>query len=109
MISIHAPREGERPSYSKLVERMEKYFNPRSPRGGATCIIRTNRSKEQRFQSTLPARGSDDFAGHRDPDAIDFNPRSPRGGATYAGFIDIYKGDISIHAPREGERLDIMA
>ena len=36
--------------------------------------------------------------------AKDFNPRSPRGGATIAGQARGYFVDISIHAPRKGER-----
>ena len=34
-ISIHAPHEGERP-VATVAEATKKYFNPRSPRGGAT-------------------------------------------------------------------------
>ena len=103
------------------------YFNPRSPRGGATtsalafmrpiCIsIHAPHEGERRrasavpaipkpFQSTLPTRGSDptqtEFLLH----VSNFNPRSPRGGATEK--LDRAWGliKISIHAPHEGERL----
>ena len=34
-ISIHAPHEGER-QHQAYVKPPKKYFNPRSPRGGAT-------------------------------------------------------------------------
>ena len=79
-------------------------FNPRSPRGGAThrikYISRHNhvsihapregeRPKipaytpgQRRFQSTLPARGSDGEHKIKKIEEISFNPRSPRGGAT---------------------------
>ena len=79
-ISIHAPRKGERhPTASPD-------FSQKS------------------FQSTLPARGSDGriFAERRGH--TNFNPRSPQGGATtyVKGFLQIF--EISIHAPRKGER-----
>ena len=35
-ISIHAPHEGERRKDS-VSWKVDSYFNPRSPRGGATC------------------------------------------------------------------------
>ena len=79
------------------------------------------------FQSTLPARGSDE--GHmlllkpksrfnpRSPRGgataqpprtarrpPRFNPRSPRGGATPATELAGHGEGVSIHAPREGER-----
>ena len=102
-ISIHAPHEGERPCVPALTigqlifqstlptRGSDKYvtganaapedFNPRSPRGGATCPYR---------------------AGHKG--GKDFNPRSPRGGATKDGKSSKLKRAISIHAPHEGER-----
>ena len=56
------------------------YFNPRSPRGGATG----------RLDRPLIMK--------------DFNPRSPRGGATFHRPPRPSQDDISIHAPHEGER-----
>ena len=58
-----------------------KHFNPRSPRGGATsrCNLPKNANK---FQSTLPTRGSD----QKVEEAEEMT-------------------EISIHAPHEGERL----
>ena len=35
------------------------YFNPRSPRGGATFALNSKRLARRGFQSTLPTRGSD--------------------------------------------------
>src|SRR5690606_22460436 len=58
-------------------------FNPRSPRGGATCWV-TRAPMAGMFQSTLPARGSD----------FEFDLR-------------LQRADVSIHAPREGERLRV--
>ena len=63
--------------------RQTYYFNPRSPRGGATLT----RPLSPRC---LPAN---------------FNPRSPRGGATvHIGRAYPVEMVISIHAPHEGER-----
>ena len=56
------------------------YFNPRTPRGGAT-------SPSARF-SPHPY----------------FNPRTPRGGATITRMIVDNLLSISIHAPHEGVR-----
>ncbi len=82
----------------------------------------------QKFQSTLPTRGSDyDVLRFRVARQISihaphegerrrapfcpwrsctyFNPRSPRGGATFNSLIVFVQLEISIHAPHEGERL----
>ena len=59
------------------------YFNPRSPRGGATPWPSYSKLVEWIFQSTLPTRGSDHF------------PRR----------CILQHRHISIHAPHEGERL----
>ena len=124
-ISIHAPREGERP-FPKTPRDLMTHFNPRSPRGGATLfvgflifglIISIHAPREgerpwlyviikvpKQFQSTLPARGSDVKAKTFCLIMQYFNPRSPRGGATdRICSVDTATG-ISIHAPREGER-----
>ena len=58
-ISIHAPHEGERPA-----------------NGAYDAIAR------DKFQSTLPTRGSDFLLRARANGCLSFNPRSPRGGAT---------------------------
>ena len=58
-------------------------FNPRSPQGGATFANWCSRKSGAKFQSTLPARGSDGLQ------------------ALVLAIII----DISIHAPRKGERL----
>ena len=38
LISIHAPHEGERRCIHSLLSITVSYFNPRSPRGGATRV-----------------------------------------------------------------------
>ena len=61
----------------------KEYFNPRSPRGGATTQAALLFPFPSPFQSTLPTRGSDLVALiNHEIDGNDFNPRSPRGGAT---------------------------
>ena len=126
-ISIHAPRKGERRCPCGGLWPPARYFNPRSPQGGATlsympslrivlisihaprkgerqacCIALPNSCK---FQSTLPARGSDN-SGHRIRPSTtnNFNPRSPQGGATFFDNSAYRARVISIHAPRKGER-----
>ena len=103
IISIHAPHEGERPynPIDNVVRRRFQstlptrgsdrafcirrpgtiYFNPRSPRGGATSPSVASFIIAVKFQSTLPTRGSDTGKN---------TARS--------------KLLISIHAPHEGER-----
>ena len=56
-ISIHAPHEGERLISSPRNSRAAD-FNPRSPRGGATNGAYDAIARDK-FQSTLPTRGSD--------------------------------------------------
>ena len=81
LISIHAPHEGER-LHKLLPCLLYGYFNPRSPRGGATFY-------------SFPISSTTSY----------FNPRSPRGGATFAANSITPNILISIHAPHEGERL----
>ena len=151
-VSIHAPREGERP----CVCRKPKRYNAVSihaPREGERQLLLGVRLIKKEFQSTLPARGSDEAAEVISAAADSFNPRSPRGGATPnptiegeavvfqstlpargsdirrkytatpSGFqstlpargsdtsiiTQIYQMGVSIHAPREGERLDCVS
>ena len=57
------------------------YFNPRTPRGGATELYQeTNR--DTIFQSTHPTRGCDRRMHGESQTHGNFNPRTPRGGAT---------------------------
>ena len=98
-ISIHAPHEGERPLRLSMHIAASTYFNPRSPRGGATYLSRAKararlisihaphegerpfadveQIRAKRFQSTLPTRGSDSRIAKYKYPALDFNPRSP--------------------------------
>ena len=84
----------------------QSYFNPRSPRGGATTSAATAITADDIFQSTLPTRGSDvGMAPAVENLMKNFNPRSPRGGATRYELLGRDLQYISIHAPHEGERL----
>ena len=128
-ISIHAPRKGERPSATGDYSAASANFNPRSPQGGATGRMGRDNDDKPVFQSTLPARGSDQSSNIHLLWRWDFNPRSPQGGATPLPAEDITaymsfqstlpaRGSdeagsklsrdmiISIHAPRKGERQD---
>ena len=59
------------------------------------------------FQSTLPARGSDLRPPAKTGRDKNFNPRSPQGGATKHLLLGFQAEEISIHAPRKGERQGI--
>ena len=109
MISVYhvfqstLPTRGSDPSISPFISRSQ-YFNPRSPRGGATAVAARTAgpstiSIHAPHEGERPGRRA--AYGHR----RDFNPRSPRGGATLtAGSAATAKWKISIHAPHEGER-----
>ena len=127
LISIHAPHEGER-LYGRLSHPTAGYFNPRSPRGGATLTSPMMRGENvfqstlptrgsdptprrpvprapQRFQSTLPTRGSDGQRAFalRYPD--EFQSTLPtRGSDLICRSRADFAAGISIHAPHEGER-----
>ena len=129
-VSIHAPRVGERPGNAASGNR-QAGFNPRSPRGGATSVDRIaaqiytvsihaprvgerpsrnwSRWRSAWFQSTLPAWGSDHRGTGAAGAARGFNPRSPRGGATLLSIATNLTGEVSIHAPRVGERRVLRA
>ena len=102
-ISIHAPHEGERrccPGAARTVDRFQSTLPTRGSDPNATRPA----SRQSGFQSTLPTRGSD-YLSTDDPVLMpDFNPRSPRGGATYNQCDCKTSYAISIHAPHEGER-----
>ena len=103
-ISIHAPHEGERPPPFSVLPFSIFYFNPRSPRGGATWLRQHAEAAQSIFQSTLPTRGSDRAPQTAILHMSYFNPRSPRGGATNEIYQETAWSMISIHAPHEGER-----
>ena len=125
-ISIHAPHEGERlflhcvsslhfvfqstlPTRGSDLGRSFRraqigYFNPRSPRGGATLF---NERAQTAPQISIHAPHEGERRGLTNDNVSihgDFNPRSPRGGATVKRRIFSGVVCISIHAPHEGER-----
>ena len=59
LISIHAPREGERPTGCKLVHSVF-FISIHAPREGERQNKPKRHSRQNIFQSTLPARGSDE-------------------------------------------------
>ena len=105
LISIHAPHEGERPARYSPRPSAHRYFNPRSPRGGATrgCIDVLDVLRE--FQSTLPTRGSDDGVRQGEAALVIFQSTLPTRGSDLVEDDELVTaGGISIHAPHEGER-----
>ena len=78
-------------------------FNPRSPRGGATSRLSAG-TMTSRFQSTLPARGSDSLS-HRRSTLVLFQSTLPARGSDALPCAPHSYCSVSIHAPREGERL----
>ena len=112
VISIHAPRKGERPDTPPALPRRpfisihaprkgERPHDSRNPRSNALC---------RAFQSTLPARGSDikNHAAERGESI--FQSTLPARGSDRTLFTDFMPlQDISIHAPRKGERRRVAA
>ena len=85
LISIHAPRRGERPTSFAMV---------------ANCTP---------FQSTLPAWGATWLCPFLLLLYFYFNPRSPHGERRHTYTPGKTESYISIHAPRMGSDLDIAA
>ena len=128
-ISIHAPRKGERREPSVMCGQQQSNFNPRSPQGGATRAADNlsmggndfnPRSPQggatknpsscripKKFQSTLPARGSDGAPRVDYSMPLYFNPRSPQGGATLRGVLRIGRADTDFNprSPQGGATL----
>ena len=126
-ISIHAPHEGERLLAVKFFGVFRLYFNPRSPRGGATLMVRlalraptisihAPHEGERLystvyglhpliFQSTLPTRGSDALLSATQIARLPFQSTLPtRGSDCLPVALKHLVFNISIHAPHEGER-----
>ncbi len=81
-ISIHAPHEGERPA-----------------NGAYDAIAR------DRFQSTLPTRGSDRRRALIRCGVVGISIHAPHEGERpIVEAVEVEEAEISIHAPHEGER-----
>ncbi len=105
---------------------MDKRFNPRPPRRGATSCSNIDRRidfvsihaphagerllDKARFNAIQGVSIHAPHAGERlrktisPPDGNCFNPRPPRRGATFTIGIDQSDSGVSIHAPHAGER-----
>ena len=81
-----------------------KSFQSTLPAWGSDTALRHRVADLEEFQSTLPAWGSDVSVPASSEARACFNPRSPRGGATHDGGRAGRVADVSIHAPRVGER-----
>ena len=85
-----------------------RHFNPRSPQGGATCSAYRICKGTAYFNPRSPQGGATSFGFIISLTVSNFNPRSPQGGATPLVTIPCNALDISIHAPRKGERLTVL-
>ena len=81
LVSIHAPRVGER-RRSLSYRRWRRTFQSTLPAWGSDRMGAPERRCVMLFQSTLPAWGSDFAQVISSRANTCFNPRSPRGGAT---------------------------
>ncbi len=131
VISIHAPREGVRQLAEVRPPVSRKHFNPRTPRGGATeflesidpetsISIHAPREGVRRpvligtilaclnFNPRTPRGGATDGETLSLSCRMYFNPRTPRGGATNTVKSSKTSTGISIHAPREGVRPQLL-
>ena len=97
-ISIHAPHEGVRRT-QPLLHRQHMYFNPRTPRGGATELYQeTNR--DTIFQSTHPTRGCDLVVRGVDPWGLFQSTHPTRGCDTYESGSIVSNTFQSTHPTR---------
>ena len=100
-ISIHAPRKGER-QIPHGCRRAERRFQSTLPaRGSDICRLKLAKLPS-RFQSTLPARGSDRCRDLHPANPNNFNPRSPQGGATWCCGILIVPSGFQSTLPARG-------
>ena len=124
-ISIHAPREGERPKGLNLANGTVKFqstlpargsdaalglggsgiihFNPRSPRGGATLRVCSLFRLQWNFNPRSPRGGATSNLSARLSISPNFNPRSPRGGATLRLLLAVtFTINFNPRSPRGG-------
>ena len=124
VISIHAPRTGSDMIFL-LSAAGREYFNPRSPHGERLVrrqplrrvlrisihaprtgsdgqYLRTSYRPEQRFQSTLPARGATDSIIDYQSAGFTISIHAPRTGSDGCWTVVNPLSVISIHAPRTG-------
>ena len=84
-------------------------FQSTLPVGGATFCPRRIARSFCRFQSTLPVGGATRGSHGVSPVEADFNPRSPWGERLVVNVLCLPARIISIHAPRGGSDLVLMA
>ena len=105
-ISIHAPREGSDHRRADCGQ-SAGHFYPRSPRGERPAS-RPCWSKQQKFLSTLPARGAT-HSPIKEATIVHISIHAPREGSDRTKFRSPWESTISIHAPREGSDLFLGA
>ena len=107
-VSIHAFREGRRHRPEAEQQQAQAFQSTPSAREGdwiCCIIVRTHNG----FNPRLPRGKATTFRAVGLRLTCRFNPRLPRGKATTCGFDVEYRAGVSIHAFREGRRLDIVA
>ena len=108
-ISIHAPHEGERRHQYMLLQ-SQVMISIHAPHEGERRASTCYYLYPERFQSTLPTRGSDCHFRAKLASYPHFNPRSPRGGATLFFIVNIIrKFNFNPRSPRGGATVFIMA
>ena len=103
-VSIHAPREGERPSVPFFLSPLLPKFQSTLPARGSDRSTASVTDWSWAFQSTLPARGSDARARAGCGGNSVFQSTLPARGSDVPPMPHRSRGQVSIHAPREGER-----
>ena len=107
-VSIHAPREGERPA-AKCRNGGEVRFQSTLPARGSDARLKGSPARRSGFQSTLPARGSDNVRMAVSISRLQFQSTLPARGSDWQDCLPADLGNVSIHAPREGERRALLS
>ena len=97
-ISIHAPHEGERRAYGLWATPHGTAFQSTLPTRGSDCLTLTGQAGTTYFNPRSPRGGATFFFERKKDGVVDFNPRSPRGGATQ--WRDMGKGCRYYFNPR---------
>ncbi|AUD73251.1 hypothetical protein NRBB09_1410 [Bifidobacterium breve] len=99
--------DGERPERISM-SAISRDFNPRSPDGERLLDGKANNNNE-RFQSTLPGWGATGGLLVAAEEQHHFNPRSPDGERRVEQSLLVPMPGISIHAPRMGSDVRVIA
>ena len=107
-ISIHAPRMGSDVACG-LTLMVPVVFQSTLPGWGATVLRRYEPVRLSGFQSTLPGWGATRYEDIMTVSGFNFNPRSPDGERLVDCSLPPRNSTISIHAPRMGSDVRVIA